>query len=688
MTHTEIATPLREFMPGLPAGLMLALYAALLPVAGIFAWLAARRIQRSGTSARELLGALWTRTAQEPGLVARTLWREVVAQSRVRRERLGGWSHSLIFGSMVVLFIGTALVALEEDVTAAWFDIRFLQGNFYLGYEAVLDTATLTLLSGLAIGLFRRYVQRPASLGAPKSVGLVYLALLYFAVSGLVLEALRLLVQQPAWAEWSFAGHALSQLLKPMVGADPLTAYQAVWGAHVVIVFVFLALIPLRMLDHLLVLPANLVLQAGRRPGALSWPFDLREIIEADGDLEGVSQGFANPAELAWRQRFSMDACIDCGRCEAVCPAFAAGRPLSPRLLVQALAADVRDTVPVGNQFDGDVFAREVLEQTTVWSCLTCGACAAECPAFIDQPGTIVELRRHLAEEGRFDSQQLAVLNSLERQNNPLGLPAAQRAAWLDELEVPTFAEHPDVEYLYWLGCMAAYDPRTQSVAKAMIQVLRHAGVSFAVLGKEERCLGETQRKLGDEAGFQMRAMENIELFAGYGIRKIITHCPHCWTTLANDYPRLGGEYEVIHHSVLLAELIEQGLVPAPAESASGTVTFHDPCNLGRLGGEYDAPRAVVKHAAGTSQFVEIGKSRDRAACCGAGGASYFYQVPEERSVSSLRMGQVVETGADEVAVACPFCLNMLEGERGGLSKPPRVRDIAELVAALLPSSR
>lgn len=677
-------------MPDLPGWLPAAVYAALVVTVIVFIVLLRRRIHRSGSTMREVFGGVASAVKAEPSLVLRRLVAEIFGQARVRRDSLGGTLHLLIFGSIGVLIIGTTLVGLEHDVTEPIFGWAFLSGWFYLLFEVAMDTAALALIAGAAVAIWRRYLQRPRHLGGRRSVALVYVLLLYFAIGGLVLEALRLIVVPVPWAGWSYAGNTLALLLEPLVGSSASGVYQSVWGAHVIVVFVAIALIPLIMLDHVVILPIEIALQATRQPGTLTKPFDLPAIIAEDGDLEGISSGFGSPSQLPWERRFMIDSCIDCGRCEAVCPANAAGRPLSPRILIQALGADLRVSPSAIDEPTEDVFVRGVLEEATAWSCLTCGACARECPALIDQPGIIVDLRRHLTEEGRLDDRQSALLAGLERNQNPLGLPSYQRAEWLAGTGVSTFAENPDVEYLYWIGCMASYDQRARGVAMSMIRILQYAGVSFAVLGDEERCLGESQRKLGDEAGFQMRAMENIELFKSYGIRKVLTHCPHCLSTLTKDYPEFGADLEVVHHSVLLAELIAAGRVPPPPAGAAGVLTYHDPCNLGRLGGVLEAPRQVARAVAGP-QFVELGRSGDKSFCCGAGGANYFYKVPEQVSVSSIRLAEVMESGADTVATACPFCLGMLEDAGRSCSSdagtPPRVADLAELVAAGLPET-
>ncbi|MCL2849086.1 MAG: heterodisulfide reductase-related iron-sulfur binding cluster [Micrococcales bacterium] len=684
---TYTPAPYREYLPELPSWFAWGIYPVFVVALVVFCWLFARRVHRSGTGVRELGRGVVAAVKQDPTGVLGRVVADVFGQVRVRRDRLGATLHLLIFGSFGVLVIGTALVAIEEDFTARVFGWHFLRGGFYLAFEVVLDTAALALAVGTALAMWRRYKMRPAHLGGRTSVHVVYGVLLYFALSGLALEGARLVVRPVDWDRWSYVGWALSKALDPAFGAHAIGAYQVLWVAHAGAAFALIALIPILMLDHVVILPVAIALQARREPGMLTTPFDLPAIMEADGDLEGVNAGVASPVKLGWERRFMLDACIDCGRCEAVCPANAAGRPLSPRVLVQALGSDLRASVAAGTVPDDDVFAREVLTEDTAWSCLTCGACARECPALVDQPGTVVQLRRHLVEEGRVPERQAGVLEAVERNQNPLGLPSYQRTQWAEGLDVPTLADNPNPEYLYWIGCMAAYDQRARSVAKAMVAILTHAGVSFAVLGEEESCCGEAQRKLGDEAGFQMRAMETIALLEGHEVVKVLTHCPHCLATFTKDYPQFGATFEVVHHSVLLAELIAAGRVPAPAASDGGTLTYHDPCNLGRLGGVFDAPRAVCAAVAGP-QFVELGRRADASFCCGAGGGNYFYRVDEERSVSSLRLAEVVSSGAGTVATACPFCLGMLEdATKSASAESLRVADLAELVAATLPAA-
>ncbi len=676
--------PLRVYMPSIPGWVEPLIYLAFGIVLLVVAHDAIGRLRRYG-GWREFLVGLARAIASRPGTVLSVLLSDVLGQRRIRRDRLGGLVHGLIFGAFVVLVAGTFLIVVEEDFTSIA-GLRFLHGSFYLAYEAALDSAGLLFIAGLLLALWRRYSRRAPymDMGGRRSMPLLYVILFFAPLSGFLLEALRILVHPTPWSGYSYVGSALAGALMPLVGEHPLEFYWAVWATHVIGVFAAMAIVLRTALEHVLLLPMNMALQADRDPSRLSLPFNLSTLAD-EADLEALNPGFGRVDDLDWKRRFSLDVCIGCGRCETACPAFAAGRPLSPRALVQALGAEIRALPGNGHETSSvDLFGRGVLEEAAVWSCLTCGACANECPARIDQPGTIVDLRRHLVAEGRLDDRQAALLTGVERNGNPFALPSHQRGEWLAELGVPTIAECPDADYLYWIGCMAAYDPRVRRVAVAMIRILRYAGVRFAVLGDEERCTGESMRKMGEEAGFQLRAMETIALLQEYGVHRILTHCPHCLSTFAKGYPALGGNFEVVHHSELLAELICAGRVPQPKVPIGGPVTYHDPCNLGRLGGQYDTPRKVGSFAAG-APLVEMERARDRAFCCGGGGGNYWWRVPQRQPVSHVRLEQVRATGAAVVATACPFCLAMLEDASGQVDDAPRIADLAELVATALP---
>ncbi len=663
-------------MPDLPLWLHWGIYVATVVVVVIGVVLADHKLRRAHVSWREWCLGVGEALRHRREAVASTWVRDVVGQRRTRRDRTGAVLHSLIFYSFLILLGGTTLIGVQHDATLRLFGWRYLVGDFYVAEKFVLDTAALGLIVGVLLAMRRRYLSRPSHLGPRASMPVVYTGLLFVAVSGLLLEATRELALPAHWYVWSYAGHALAVMIAPVDRAHRVGLYQAAWAIHVVSAFTLLGAAGATALDHVVLVTSNLTLSANRTPGLVAKPFDLPALLKAESDLEGLTAGIASASQLSWDRRLMVDACLNCGRCEAVCPATAAGRPLSPRRLVQAL----RDDLHGGSRVD--VFSGGLIDEDTVWSCLTCSACRMECPVGIDQPGLILDMRRYLAEEGRLDEPKSLVLAGLERNQNPLGLPSYQRQQWLRDLGVPTIEEKPDAEFLYWIGCMASYDDRAKSIVRSMIAILDRAGITYALLSSEQ-CHGESQRRLGDEAGFQMRTMEIAETLRAAGGATILTHCPHCVNTFVNDYREFGVELRVLHHSQLVATLMDEGRITI-TPSEDGTVAYHDPCNLGRVLGEYAAPRAVVR--ASSSRVVEFERSRDRSFCCGAGGANYFYKAPATQSVSGLRLDQARDAGASTVATACPFCMGMLEdaartSEGKGIVQ---IRDISELVAERL----
>ncbi len=671
------------YMPDLPMWLHWGIYVMFAGSMCAAGAILTHKIHRLEIGWRELVSGLRTSLVARPRVVLDTLARESVGQRRIRRNRLGGLLHGLIFYSFLMLLLGTTLIGVQHDVSARLFGFSFLRGGFYLVEKALLDTAGVALLRGVGVAMWRRHRVRPPHLGQRASLHLVYGALAFMSLSGLVLEATRNLAVPSGTGWWTYAGHVVAIVIHPVIGVHVLGAYKLAWAIHVIAAFTFIGAAAGTTLDHVVMVPVNLILASNRPSGLTARPFDLAAALEAEEDLDELTAGFANPMDLSWDRRLMLDSCVNCGRCEAICPATAAGRPLSPRLLVQALRNDMRQTGTAEHTLS-DVFERSVINEDTIWSCLTCSACRQECPVGIDQPGVVLDLRRHLAEGGRLDEPKALVLAGLERNQNPLGLPSYQRADWLTELGVPSIREKPDVDFLYWIGCMASYDQRAREIVRSMIKILEHVGLTVAVLGNEEQCHGECQRRLGDEAGFQVRTMEMAQLLESCGTKRILTHCPHCMNTFTNDYREFGIELEVVHHSQLLAELIESGRLDIDP-ALEGSVAYHDPCNLGRVLGVYDAPRAVVRASAG--EVVEFERHGDASFCCGAGGANYFYKTPGATSVSGLRLAQARDVGAATVATACPFCLGMLEdATKSGDATPVKIRDLSELVAAQLPT--
>ncbi|RTR03858.1 (Fe-S)-binding protein [Halomonas nitroreducens] len=406
--------------------------------------------------------------------------------------------------------------------------------------------------------------------------------------------------------------------------------------------------------------------------------------------------GVENPADFTWNQLLGFDACVQCGRCEAMCPAFAAGQPLNPKKLIQdmvvgmaggsdaAYAGSPYPGKPVGEHqgsTHGPIVAREgkaLVDAETLWSCTTCRACVEECPMMIEHVDAIVDMRRFLTlEHGNTPNKGAEVLDNLIATDNPGGFDPGARMHWATDLELPLMADRQQVDVLLWLGD-GAYDMRNQRTLRSLVKVLRAAGVDFAVLGNEERDSGDVARRLGDEATFQSLAKRNIATLAQYRFQQIVTCDPHSFHVLGNEYGELGGHYRVYHHTTFIAELYEAGrLTFRPWKS--GSVTYHDPCYLGRYNGEYEAPRNVLR-ALGI-QVTEMERSGFRSRCCGGGGGAPITDIPGKQRIPDMRMNDVRETGAELVAVGCPQCTAMLEGV---VDSTAEVRDIAELVADAL----
>jgi Fe-S oxidoreductase len=615
-------------------------------------------------------------------LAIRRLVRDVVFQFRVwRRGALGrataSLAHVLLFSGFLVLFIGTVLVSIEHvlaDLLGRGPDNPVFHKGVYFGvYELVTDTFGVAMIAGCVMFVARRWRGVGSFAKSPVDVAIL-LGLVAIGVTGYVVEGLRIILAQTPLPGLSPVGYLCARVFVA-AGVDiagAVTIHHLLWWLHAVLALGFVALMPYTRLMHSLAGTINLAIR-DHAHGVMT-PIRLED-VEETGRI-----GVATLADFSRRQLIEMDACVSCGRCEDSCPAFEAGKPLSPRNVVQDLVA-VMNAGDMAKNVHGEPIAAE-----TLWSCTTCTACADVCPLGISPMRMITDMRRHLIGEGALRGSPAATLQKTERAGNPWGLAAADRLAWAKGLDVPIASTHSDFDVLYWVGCAAAYDRRIQKVARCVVRWLQAAKVNFAVLGPEERCTGESARRMGDELLFQQLAGQNVETLARRNVRRIVAHCPHCVNSLRNDYPQAGGNYEVVHHSQLLAELIQEGRLPRAATSGldSGMTTYHDPCYLARVGGETEAPRAVLAASAdggGGASLKELPRNRRQTACCGAGGGRMWFDDPPAERVGQGRILEIIDSGADNVAVSCPFCLIML-GDGLAAQKPEaRVRDIAEVLA-------
>lgn len=621
------------------------------------------------------LGEFLTLSSKDVAAKARRFAKYALGQRKVVAGGAGGVMHGALFFGFLMLFAYTSLIFVQSDILPVFGGGVFIEGGFYLTLEFLGDALGLLFIVGLAIAIYLRYVRHLGRLRTAWDDYLVVGMLVWIGLSGFVIEALRLVALPSQWAAFSPVGDALSQAIgmAALSESQAQLVYQGFWWAHMFSVMALIALTPYTKLVHVFTSASNIALSPEKPRGRLTTPFSLAEMLRT-GEVEAPPNA-RSVGDLAPLRLLALDACTNCGRCEEVCPAKAAGRDLSPRDLVQDLGGASRADPKV------DLFAAGVLRENELWSCTTCNACVEACPVFINQLDYVVDFRRTLVAENRLDPMKLKFLENVGRANNPFGLPQQERQSWLIDAGVPTLKENPNPEYLYWVGCQGSYDPRSRRLTQSVVRVLEAAGVSYAILGNEEACTGEPVRRMGEEARFQELAMRNIESISRSGARKVVVHCPHCFNTFLNEYPEFGAKFEVVHHSQLIGDLLAQGRLSV--RGAEGVVTFHDPCNLGRANGVYDAPREVIGAARGI-ELVEMPRSREKSFCCGGGGANVWYQVPERSKISALRMEEAARTGAKTLAVACPFCISMFEDAAKGVEGGMEVRDVAEIIAERL----
>jgi Fe-S oxidoreductase len=545
---------------------------------------------------------------------------------------------------------------------------------------------------------YRRYVIKPTGLDNRREDLIILLWFLAVLGSGFAVEGARIggteLGPHADWAVWSPVGAVIAVVFSGLGVSEGqfLFWHRLWWWTHMVITFGFLTYIGYSKLSHLVFSPLNILLHKSRPRGALAPIINLDKALEGDEEaMASVRFGAARLSDFTWKQLLDLDACTRCGRCQDNCPAWLSGKPLSPKFVILDLQQHMSATAPAllagaeapygDRAMIGDIISEEVL-----WSCTTCGACEENCPVSIEHISTIVDMRRNLVlEQGRMPETAEAALRSLEQRGHPWRGTQQTRTSWTEGLAVPMIADNPTAEYLFWVGCTGALVERNVQVTRALVKILGQAGVSFAILGEEETCTGDPARRLGNEYLFQMLAQQNIATLNSHHVRKIVTHCPHCFNTLKNEYPQFGGNFEVIHHSQLIARLLQEGRL-TPSQAYTEKVTFHDACYLGRHNSVFAEPRQSLNAVPGM-QLQEMRWNQRQGLCCGAGGGHAFMEVNIGRRVNHIRTEQAMETGAAVVATGCPFCMQMFEDgiKAKGVEGTMRVHDIAEIIAQSLP---
>jgi len=666
------------------------MYLLLLPTAAVAGYGLYRHF---GRWRRGLPAARFDRPAERVQLVAS----HALAQRRTARNRYAGLFHRLITYGFIILAIATTVVALDAD-----FGTTIMRGWFYLYFQSfTVDVFGALVMVGTMMAAARRYLKRPKKLFYTNEATLILAAIFLMCLQGFLIEGWRIGVTRDPWAAWSPFGNLVALASRAlMTDAQMQAAHWGLWWFHLATVFGFIAWAPYTKMMHVITAPLN-IYTANLAPLGAS----LKDI-----DFEKTeSFGVNSLTGFTWKDLLDLDACTECGRCTAVCPAHIVGKELSPRDIILQLRDLMHEEFRISdfgfrndqNKFGNDanessnnseesairnskfeiIAAVPATSPISLWQCTTCAACMEACPVFIEQMPKIVDMRRHLVmEEADFPDSMQQAITSLEKRGHPFSGTQATRLDWTEGLNVKQVSEAKDAEVLLWVGCGGSLIERNQRVTRATAQLLEQAGVKFAIMGREEKCSGDPARRIGNEFLFEKLAKENVENLNRHDVKKVITACPHCFNTFKNEYPQYGGKFEVFHHSEYLAQLVDEGKLK-PLAGLDKKLTFHDPCYLGRQNGVYDAPRQLVQISA-RGNMVEMERSRANSFCCGGGGGMSFVEEPSDKRVNQERAREILETGADTVAVGCPFCMTMLEdgiNARKG-SRDVRVMDVSELL--------
>jgi Fe-S oxidoreductase/nitrate reductase gamma subunit len=621
-----------------------------------------------------------------------------IAQTKILRDPLAGPLHASVFWGFIVLTVGSAEI-VAQGIYPGFAYAKMLPVPIYNLFLVSQELFALAVLVAVSVLLYRRLIVKPKRLQGDKvhsgDAILILSMIAGLMVTLLVMNAMGRLVfpTHPAFVQPVSA--PLAMVFSGLSSSAAEAVRTTSWWSHVVLLLVFLNYLPYSKHLHVITSLPNTYLSNTSGPGTIGAmrPMDL--------ETEGLEQfGAADVDHLSWKNLLDGYSCTECGRCTSVCPANITGKPLSPRKIVinvrertmelaPLLTGDANDDAP--NEATSALRAHRLLDnfitEDELWACTSCRACVQECPVSIDQLDVINELRRDLVlSESRFPEEIQPAFESLERNGSPWAFQPADRGRWADGLNIPTMAEleargqRPHV--LYWVGCMGSFDDRAKKTTVAFARILQACKINFAILGQEESCHGDPARRMGNEYLYQMLAKQTIETLDRYHVKTIVTACPHCFHQIGNEFPQLGGHYEVIHHSTYIERLLAEQRVPLQtAEGQRLTIAYHDSCYLGRYNEIYDAPRQSLRRALPLVDLVEPKRTRDRGLCCGAGGGRMFMEERQGKRINVERTEELLATGADTLAVACPFCMTMMSDGARALGSEVPVQDIAEVVA-------
>ena len=641
-----------------------------------------------------------------------------IAQTKILREPVAGLMHATIFWGFIVITAGTVEI-LIQGVFARFSYEHILPQPVYVLYSLSQDVFALFVLGAVGFAFFRRLVLHPRRLEGDHiehADAYIILSMIGGLMVTLLLANAFLAVARPGVVgPEKFISHGIAVAMSGASASTAWSWFRVMWWAHVLLVLTFLNYLPYSKHLHVVTSLFNVFFSN------TSWKGERAAMRPMDLEAEVEVFGAADVEHLSWKNLLDGYSCTECGRCTAACPANITGKVLSPRKIVVNTRQRLMEKGPAltGDRMEfrhpalvhgegGDARAAEgdggavaVLEhrlldnyitEEELWQCTSCRACVQECPVAIDQLDIINQMRRNLVlTESRFPEELQPAFQSLERNGSPWSFNPGDRALWAEGLDIRTMAElaaegrRPDV--LFWVGCMGSFDDRAKKITVAFARIMKACGIDFAILGQEEHCHGDPARRMGNEYLYQMLAKDTIETLDRYRVTTIVTSCPHCFHQLGNEFPQLGGHYDVIHHSTFIDKLLQENRVPLrTAEGERLVVAYHDSCYLGRYNDVYDAPRETIRRSLPVVQLVEPQRTRDRGLCCGAGGGRMWMEEKQGKRINLERTEELLATGAETIAVACPFCMTMIsDGVKARESNVP-VLDIAEVVAGQLPA--
>jgi Fe-S oxidoreductase/nitrate reductase gamma subunit len=605
-------------------------------------------------------------------------------QRRLLKEWYPGSMHAFLLWGMLILFLGTITIALQENIILPMTGVRILEGYFYLYYKLILNIAGILALLGSLMALWRRYITKPARLTQSAGNAIILIWILAILVTGFILEGLRIYSLKNKWEVWSIGGWIVKAILDDLEIREisGITIHKVVWWSHLLSSLGLIAVIPFSKLLHLVTSPANIFIHSTTAQAVLS-PIKTFK--------RGESFGVSEVRDFTKTQIVEFDACTQCGRCEERCPAHLSGKPLSPKKVIEELKAEWLEVGKLMRK--GDVIqvkrrkekkekaSEELMHEDIIWACTFCMACSDNCPVFINPFDKIIELRRDLVlMKSKFFPEIGTLFRNIETFGDTFGKGRAFREEWAADIDIKRISKGVQTDILFWIGCEGSFHNRISPIAASLARLFKKAKIDFGILGSEENCCGDPIRRIGNEYLFQKIALRNIRLLESLKFKKIVTYCPHCFNMLKNEYSQFGGHFEVLHYTEFLRDLLRDGIISATKE-IDRKITYHDSCFLARANNIYECPRDILKSIPGISLLEPVNSLRDTF-CCGAGGGHMWMREVPGGKISEARMKELVEVKPEMILSSCPYCLLMFEDAAKSMGvEHVRCGDLVEIIA-------